>query len=157
MNQSLRYFADLVERTVRTFIQAYLGAWLALGGADYDTLFTVHNLQVAVAAAALAVATALLAKGVNNPVSASVLPPQAQPPAPEPAATTTLPELTMDSGEARRQLDELLERLNRIPATRVDPPPPPTGFPPPRPEDRAPSGLDPNLVGGRDPNSDGNR
>lgn len=90
MNMTTRFFADTAERTVRTFIQAYVAAWLAaplLGGdTQWDTLFTVDNLKYAVVAAVLALATAVGAKGFSNPDSASVLPPAAPPTAPQPPA-----------------------------------------------------------------------
>lgn len=154
MNLSLRYLADLAERTVRTFVQAYLGYWMTLGGAEYDTLFTINNLKVAVAASAVAVATALVGKGVGNPTSASVLPPPAQPPAPlppEPGQT------------AEEQLAALLELARKIqPVAAPAPAPPPWG--PPSQSDRPPGLLFPppaapphsQQVGGRDPHSEGN-
>lgn len=131
MNLTWRYLADLVERTVRTFVQAYLGYWVTLGGAAYDTLFTINNLKVAVAAAAMSVATALLSKGVGNPTSASVLPPAAQPPAP--LAPESVPAPTVGWADDK-QVAELVELLKRVEPVAAPPPPPPPGrVNPPRP------------------------
>ena len=78
-----RYLADLGERAIKTFLQAYLAAWVAYG-TDYDHLFTERNLKIAVAATVFSVLTSLVSKGVSNPASASVLPSNLQPPAPIP-------------------------------------------------------------------------
>jgi hypothetical protein len=163
MNTTPRFLADTGERMARTFVQAYVGAWMAaplLGGdTQWDTLFTVENLKYAVVVTLLALATALGAKGINNPDSASVLPPQAQPPAPQPADPTLKPEdaapppapepetVGLDDNE---QLAELLRQI------QIAPPPapaPPVLAPPPV---ARPLGLlDPSRVGGRDPLSEG--
>lgn len=83
MSLTWRFVADLAERVVWTFLQAYFGFWLATG-AGWDTLFTLDGLKVALTAAALVVATTVVRKPIGNPDSASVLPPEAQPPAPQP-------------------------------------------------------------------------
>ncbi len=51
--------AEVVERAVKTFIQAYLAVWVA-GGPEYDTLFTTFNLQAGVVGVALSLATSAL-------------------------------------------------------------------------------------------------
>lgn len=81
-----RYLADLGERAGRSFIQGFLGLWLANPNqpVEFDTLFTLDNLKAGVVMATLSIGMALLGKGVGNPDSASVLPPEAQPPAPQP-------------------------------------------------------------------------
>lgn len=81
-----RYLADLGERAGRSFIQGFLGLWLANPSqpVEFDTLFTVNNLKAGVVMAVLSIGMALLGKGVGNPDSASVLPPEAQLSAPQP-------------------------------------------------------------------------
>lgn len=86
MTLTWRFVADLLERMAWTFVQAYMGAWLATGG-GWDGLFTVDNLKIAAVAAVMVVATAVVRKPIGNPDSVSVLPPQAQPPAPQPPET----------------------------------------------------------------------
>jgi hypothetical protein len=84
LNLTKRYFADLVERVVRTFVQAFGGYWY-LKGADWDNLFTLNGLKVGGAAAVLSLLMGLGFKVVGNPNSPSALPPEMQPPAPIPA------------------------------------------------------------------------
>lgn len=78
------FLADLAERTVWTFVQAYAAFWLA-AGADWDHLASLDGLKVAVVAAALVVASAVVRKPIGSPDTASVLPAQ-QEPAPVDAA-----------------------------------------------------------------------
>lgn len=64
---------DAAERAARTFLQGYLGAWLATG-ADFDGLLSTDNLKVGVVAVALSVAMSMGLKNVGkNKGSASVL------------------------------------------------------------------------------------
>jgi hypothetical protein len=64
---------DVLERAARTFLQGYLGAWLATG-ADFDGLVSTDNLKVGVVAVALSVAMSMGLKKVGpNKNSASVL------------------------------------------------------------------------------------
>lgn len=93
-----RFLADLLERAGRSFVQGFLGLWLANPSepVEFDTLFTVDNLKAGVVMATLSVGMALLGKGVGSPDTASVLPasvapPPVEPPAPLPATDMTLP------------------------------------------------------------------
>ena len=64
---------DVLERAARTFLQGYLGAWLATG-ADFDGLVSTDNLKVGVVAVALSVAMSMGLKKVGpNKNSASVI------------------------------------------------------------------------------------
>ena len=64
---------DAAERAARTFLQGYLGAWLATG-ADFDGLASTDNLKVGVVAVALSVAMSMGLKKVGpNKNSASVI------------------------------------------------------------------------------------
>jgi len=68
-----KFVKDTAERAARTFLQGYLGAWLA-GGADADGLWATDNLKVGVVAVALSVAMAMGLKKVgSNKESASAL------------------------------------------------------------------------------------
>lgn len=81
MNPDLRRWAlDTAERSLKTFAQAYFAVWIAVGGAAFDTLFTRDNLEAGVVGLALAVATAVGAKQVGAPDSASLLPADTDPP-----------------------------------------------------------------------------
>jgi hypothetical protein len=67
------FLKDTVERAVRTFLQGYLGSWLATG-ADFDGLVGSDNLKVGVVAVALSVAMSMGLKKVgSNKESGSVL------------------------------------------------------------------------------------
>lgn len=67
------FVRDTVERAARTFLQGYLGAWLATG-ADFDGLISTDNLKVGVVAVALSVAMSMGLKKVGpNKNSGSVL------------------------------------------------------------------------------------
>ncbi len=81
MSPSLRRWAlDTAERAAMTFAQAYLAVWVAVGGATYNTLFTVNNVQAGVVGLALAVAVAVGAKQIGASDSASLLPATVDPP-----------------------------------------------------------------------------
>lgn len=70
---SASFMKDAVERAVRTFLQAYLGVWIATG-ADFDGLVDTDNLKVGVVAVALSVAMSMGLKKVGpNKDSASTL------------------------------------------------------------------------------------
>lgn len=67
------FIKDTAERAVRTFVQGYLGSWLATG-ADFDGLVDTSNLKVGVVAVALSVAMSMGLKKVgSNKESGSVL------------------------------------------------------------------------------------
>lgn len=68
-----KFLKDTAERAARTFLQAYLGAWVATG-ADFDGLIKADNLKVGVVAVALSIAMAMGLKKVGpNKNSASVI------------------------------------------------------------------------------------
>lgn len=68
-----KFMKDVVERAARTFVQGYLGSWLATG-ADFDGLVDTANLKVGVVAVALSIAMSMGLKKVGpNKGSASVL------------------------------------------------------------------------------------
>lgn len=70
---STAFIKDTVERAGRTFLQGYLGAWLA-GGAAAEGLWATDNLKVGLVAVALSVAMSLGLKKVgSNKESGSVL------------------------------------------------------------------------------------
>ncbi|MFM9028071.1 MAG: holin [Bacteroidota bacterium] len=67
------FIKDTVERAARTFLQGYLGAWLATG-ADFDGLIATDNLKIGATAVALSVAMSMGLKKVgSNKESGSVL------------------------------------------------------------------------------------
>ena len=67
------FIKDTAERAARTFLQAYLGAWIATG-ADYDGLVDSANLKIGVTAVALSIAMSMGLKKVgSNKESGSVL------------------------------------------------------------------------------------
>jgi hypothetical protein len=61
---SSTFIKDTAERAARTFMQAYLGAWIATG-ADYDGLVDTANLKIGVTAVALSIAMAMGLKKVG--------------------------------------------------------------------------------------------
>lgn len=70
---STAFIKDTAERAARTFLQGYLGSWLATG-ADFDGLIASDNLKVGVVAVALSIAMSMGLKKVgSNKDSASVL------------------------------------------------------------------------------------
>lgn len=62
---SAKFIKDTVERAVRTFLQGYLGSWLATG-ADADGLWASSNLKVGLVAVGLSVAMSLGLKKVGS-------------------------------------------------------------------------------------------
>lgn len=62
---SAKFVKDTVERAVRTFLQGYLGSWLATG-ADADGLWASSNLKVGIVAVGLSVAMSLGLKKVGS-------------------------------------------------------------------------------------------
>jgi hypothetical protein len=117
MTLSKRYLADLGERAVRTFLQGFFGVWLVNPSEpiEFDSLFTVTNLKAGLVMAALSIGMAVVGKPIGNPDSASVLPPKAQPPAPQPV------EFAAPGPTANEQLAELVRLIQPI----ATPPPPP--------------------------------
>jgi len=72
-NMNSKFIKDVAERAARTFLQGYLGSWLATG-ADADGLWATANIKVGVVAVALSVAMSMGLKKVGkNKESASVL------------------------------------------------------------------------------------
>ena len=70
MNMS--FWRDAIERSIRTFVQAYLGVWMATG-ADFDGFADTSNLKAGAVAVALSIAMAMGLKNVGpNKGSASV-------------------------------------------------------------------------------------
>jgi len=67
------FIKDAAERAVKTFIQAYLGVWMATG-ADFDGLASGDNLKAGVVAVALSIAMSMGLKNVGpNKGSASAV------------------------------------------------------------------------------------
>ena len=67
------FLKDAAERAARTFIQAYLGAWVATG-ANPDAIANMDNLKIGASAVALSIAMAMGLKKVgSNKDSASVV------------------------------------------------------------------------------------
>ena len=83
---TLRFLADTAERAAKTFAQAFFAVWLGIGGAQFDTLFTVDNLKAGVVGLALSVATSLGSKKLGADDSASLLPASIDPPQKKKAA-----------------------------------------------------------------------
>jgi hypothetical protein len=68
-----KFLVDTAERAVKTFIQAYLGAWV-VAGSDYDALVDMANVKIGAVAVAASIAMAMGLKKVGpNKDSASVL------------------------------------------------------------------------------------
>lgn len=70
------FYLDLIERTVWTFVQAFLAAWIVTGGADGPTL------KVALVAGGIAAAKSLIGTRIpgSAPDSGSWLPASQDPP-----------------------------------------------------------------------------
>lgn len=67
------FIKDTSERAARTFVQAYLGAWLATG-ADSSSVLSQDNLKIGVTAVALSIAMSMGLKKVGpNKDSASAI------------------------------------------------------------------------------------
>jgi hypothetical protein len=69
-----RYAKDLAERVLSTYVQVYLGLWIASGiGIEFVTdLSSADKALVATLPTALSVLKGLLAKTVSDPDSASL-------------------------------------------------------------------------------------
>lgn len=108
---NLRFLADLGERAARSFIQGFLGLWLANPSepVEFDTLFTLSNLKAGIVMAVLSIGMAVAGKGVGNPDTASVLPAPVAPASPPQPADVVL-------GGTPERLEEMLRR------TRANPP-----------------------------------
>lgn len=67
------FVKDTAERAARTFVQGYLGSWIATG-ADFEGLYSSNNLKVGAVAVALSIAMAMGLKKVGpNKDSASIV------------------------------------------------------------------------------------
>lgn len=67
------FIKETAERAARTFLQAYLGVWVATG-ADFDGLVDSDNLKTGVVAVALSIAMSMGLKNVGpNKGSASAV------------------------------------------------------------------------------------
>lgn len=69
-----RFWIDMLERSVWTFIQAFFAVWIAFFDADTDQFFNGETLKAAVVAGVIAVAKALAASRIGNGNSASTAP-----------------------------------------------------------------------------------
>lgn len=70
---STKFVKDAAERAVKTFIQAYLAAWV-VAGSNFDGLTNTENLKVGVVAVAASVAMSMGLKNVGpNKGSASAV------------------------------------------------------------------------------------
>jgi len=67
------FVLDLVERSVSTFVQAFLALWLAGGDIAANALFTWGHTKIALVAGVLAVAKSVLASFKGDPNSASLV------------------------------------------------------------------------------------
>ena len=67
---STKFIKDTAERAVKTFVQAYLAAWV-VGGSNFDGLTNTANLKIGVVAS-IAMAMGLKKVGPNKD-SGSVL------------------------------------------------------------------------------------
>ena len=71
MNSS--FIKDTAERAAKTFLQAYLAAWIA-AGSSFDALVDSNNLKIGVVAVAASIAMNMGLKNVgSNKDSGSVL------------------------------------------------------------------------------------
>lgn len=70
---SVKFIKDTAERAARTFLQGYLGSWVA-SGADAEGLWATTNLKVGLVAVGLSVAMSLGLKKIGpNKDSASAV------------------------------------------------------------------------------------
>jgi hypothetical protein len=68
-----KFIADTAERAVKTFVQAYLGAWV-VAGSNYDALVDMANVKIGAVAVAASIAMAMGLKKVGpNKDSSSVI------------------------------------------------------------------------------------
>jgi hypothetical protein len=68
-----KFIVDTAERAVKTFVQAYLGAWV-VAGSNFDALTDMANVKIGVVAVAASIAMAMGLKNVgSNKDSGSVL------------------------------------------------------------------------------------
>ena len=67
-----RFLADLLERSVTTFLEAFLALWLVVGDTQGDRLFTWANTKVALVAGVIAVGKGVLASLRGRKDSASL-------------------------------------------------------------------------------------
>lgn len=73
INMNLSFIKDTAERAARTFLQAYLAAWIA-AGSGFDALVDSTNLKIGVVAVAASIAMNMGLKNVGaNKDSGSVL------------------------------------------------------------------------------------
>lgn len=70
---STKFVKDSIEQAAKTFITAYLGAWIA-AGSDFDALIDTATLKVGVVALAASIAMSMGLKKVGpNKDSSSIL------------------------------------------------------------------------------------
>jgi hypothetical protein len=70
---STKFIKDAAERAVKTFIQAYLAAWV-VAGSDFDALTDMANVKIGVVAVAASIAMSMGLKNVGpNKGSASAV------------------------------------------------------------------------------------
>jgi hypothetical protein len=70
---STKFIKESIEQALKTFITAYLGAWIA-AGSDFDALVDSATLKVGVVALAASIAMSMGLKKVGpNKDSSSVL------------------------------------------------------------------------------------
>jgi len=70
---STAFIKQMVEQAAKTFVTAYLGAWVA-AGSNFDALTDTNNLKIGVTAVAASVAMSMGLKKVgSNKDSVSVL------------------------------------------------------------------------------------
>jgi hypothetical protein len=68
-----KFIVDTAERAAKTFVQAYLGAWV-VAGSDFNALTDMANVKIGVVAVAASIAMAMGLKNVgSNKDSGSVL------------------------------------------------------------------------------------
>lgn len=68
----MTWLKDTAERVVRTFVQAWLGAWLAISGHGFDDLVESDVLLVGFSASVAALLTCLAATQIGNKNDASL-------------------------------------------------------------------------------------
>jgi hypothetical protein len=69
-----RFWIDMLERAIWTFIQAFLAVWVMFFDANADQFFNAETAKAALVAGAVAVAKALMASRIGNGNSASTAP-----------------------------------------------------------------------------------